>query len=180
MSAPLRFLALAVLGWAGVRAATLGVLPGAELFTVPAEAHAAPPIVPTVFPPLESVRAALPPNMSLQPYGYHSAGPMPPMPVHHHHYPARTHAAAGGSAASTPILSEPDPLFYSPIPQLDDWPLSRMASASMPGRRNSSPVPMADGARPGRVDRLQLSAWALLRGRPGTGALASGGTLGGS
>ena len=31
-----------------------------------------------------------------------------------------------------------------------------------------------------RLDRLQLTAWALLRGAPAPGALASGGTLGGS
>ena len=37
MRPSLRFLALAVVGWAGVRAATLGMLPGAELLQHRAE-----------------------------------------------------------------------------------------------------------------------------------------------
>ena len=34
MSASLRFLAVAVVGWAGLRAATLNMLPDAEAFTL--------------------------------------------------------------------------------------------------------------------------------------------------
>ena len=39
---------------------------------------------------------------------------------------------------------------------------------------------MPTGATIARLDRLQLSAWALLRGSAGPGNLATGGTLGGS
>ena len=87
----------------------------------------------------------------------------------------------------TDIAPEPEPLFYSPIPQLDDWPLSRLASAGMPPHR-SAVVPDLQSvpailART-RIDRLQLSAWALLRGRQGLiagpNSLAAGGQLGGS
>ena len=76
-------------------------------------------------------------------------------------------------------------MFYAPIPQLDDWPLSRIASASLPMRRSAPAAATAtvigDGAmsKP-KLDRLQLTAWTLLRQRPGPDSLASGGTLGGS
>ena len=48
MRPSLRFLALAVVGWAGIRAVMLGVLPGAEIFSImPSEAKVQPPpIVP--------------------------------------------------------------------------------------------------------------------------------------
>src|SRR5213075_803853 len=55
MRPSLRFLALVVVGWAGIRSATLGSLPGSEMFRiVRSEAKATvPPIVPTQFPPIE-------------------------------------------------------------------------------------------------------------------------------
>ena len=56
MRPSLRFLALAVIGWAGIRAATLGALPGAEMFKVErSEAKPPPPIVATQFPPIDPV-----------------------------------------------------------------------------------------------------------------------------
>ena len=58
MRPSLRFLALAVVGWAGVRAATLGRLPGAELFRIDRSEAKPPPIVPTQFPPVERVDPA--------------------------------------------------------------------------------------------------------------------------
>jgi hypothetical protein len=85
--------------------------------------------------------------------------------------------------ALTPIAPEPAAVFYAPIPQLDEWPLSRMASAAMPARRSSTAAAQQSlpvVAQAARLDRLQLSAWALLRGRPGPSSLASSGTLGGS
>ena len=181
MSAPLRFLAVAMIGWAGVRAATLGFVPGTEAFTSTAEAlPAQSAIIPTVFPPLEPVSSWSAAQPLAEAY-YPARQPMTPPQVHYYlaaplqPQQAAPLAAAAGATGRLPILPEPEPHFYAPIPQLDDWPLSRLAS-TLGGRRNSSPVP---DARPG-PDRLQLSAWALLRGRPGSGALAAGGTLGGS
>ena len=58
-----------------------------------------------------------------------------------------------------------------------------MASAGMPARRSSTTAAqqsLPQAATVARLDRLQLSAWALLRGRPGPSSLATGGTLGGS
>src|SRR5205823_5697354 len=54
----LRFLALAVVGWAGIRAASLGLLPGAELFRVERSEAKAPAIVPTQFPVVEPIEPA--------------------------------------------------------------------------------------------------------------------------
>lgn len=191
MSAPVRFLAVAVAGWALFRGVTGDLLPGAEMFTI-SKAEAAPvppPIVPTQFPPIAPVQPQLaaPPAAEYAAY-YPAYAPYPqplryqPMPVYY--YPASTPAASMPARQSAPLMPEQPPQFYETVPRLDDWDLAGVAPAPMPSWRGKSssaapaaPAPMVE---PGRLDRLQLSAWALLRDRPGTGALASGGTLGGS
>ncbi len=61
MSAPVRFLLVAVAGWALFRGATAGMLPGVEAFAIePAEAAPAPPVVPTEFPPISPPAVAAP------------------------------------------------------------------------------------------------------------------------
>jgi len=60
MRPSLRFLALAVVGWAGIRAYVLGVLPGAELFKIEPSEAKAPPLVQTQFPAIEPVEPATP------------------------------------------------------------------------------------------------------------------------
>jgi hypothetical protein len=48
MSPSLRFLAVALVAWGGVRAATLGVIPAGDLLSVPrSEAKVPPPLIPT-------------------------------------------------------------------------------------------------------------------------------------
>ncbi|MBA3511096.1 hypothetical protein [Sphingomonas sp.] len=204
MSASLRFLALAVVGWAAVRAATLGALPGSEVFTLgrseaAPDALAAsdiPAIVPTEFPAIEPLgmettqpvvepAAAMPP-----PWMYAAAPAASRVPIYY--YPASVPRGAAPAEAWLPahrrsrlteIAPEPAAVFYSPIPQLDDWPLSRIASAAMPSRRSTTTAGQQSLSQPAlqaRLDRLQLSAWALLRGQPGPAGLATGGTLGGS
>jgi hypothetical protein len=198
MSAAVRFLAVVVAGWAIVRGLTLGVLPGAEAMTV-SRAEAAPSvpqIVPTQFPPIEPVQtaqelAALPPGYGV-PAGYAAYGgyapPAPRFAAVPVYYPAPvsapvTYQPAAGRTHDE-IMPEPAPQFYAPIPQLDEWPLSRIASASTPEWRDRSTKARSGLARliPQKtLDRLQLSAWALWRGStPQPGSLASGGTLGGS
>jgi hypothetical protein len=54
-----------------------------------------------------------------------------------------------------------------------------MASAAFPERAGLSAPPVL-AQQQGRLDRIQMSTWALLRGAPEPGALATGGTLGGS
>ena len=60
MRPSLRFLGLAVVGWIGVRAAPLGILPGGELFHIERSEAKTPAIVPTAFPPIEPVALAPP------------------------------------------------------------------------------------------------------------------------
>ncbi len=199
MSASLRFLAIAVVGWTGLRAATLGTLPGTEAFTLgrqaaPARtvaASAVPAIVPTEFPAIEPPGAAIEPGAMSGPLPGPWAAAATPVPFYYY-YPASIPAGAPYVEASLPaprrgrltqIAPEPAAVFYAPIPQLDEWPLTRMASTAMPPRRTATALPgqsEPQAVLKARVDRLQLSAWALLRGRPGPASLATGGTLGGS
>jgi len=58
MRPSLRFLAVVAFGWAGVRAATLDVLPGAEIFRIDRSEAKPPPIIPTQFPPIEPIAPA--------------------------------------------------------------------------------------------------------------------------
>jgi len=197
MSAPVRFLAVAVAGWVLLRGVTAGMFPVGEMLPLAkAEAATAPSsIVPTEFPALEPVQAAAyPPAYPAypSPYGAYAPYPAPQLryaavPVY---YPAQVSAPAyqalpQRSRPYTEIMPEPAPAprFFSELPQLDDWPLSRMAStagASAPAPTSATPgVPPP--LQPNKLDRLQLSSWAHLRGNPvSTGSLAAGGTLGGS
>ena len=213
MSAPLRFLTLAVVGWVGLRSVSLGMIPGTEAFTLGREppskrsqpGAAAPLIAATEFPALappgSPELAAAAPGMTAAQLMVPAAMPQP-MPFY---YPAAFQASAAmpfRTAAMpaeyrpsfrplTPIVPVSDaaaPVFWSPIPQLDEWPLSRMTSAAFPARRSETAVAQQSAAPAviqARVDRLQLTTWALLRGQqPGvitaSNSLAAGGTLGGS
>jgi hypothetical protein len=189
MKPSLRFLIVAVLGWAGVRAATLGALPGAEIFRIDRSEAKVPPIVPTQFPAIEPIAPAsadslaAPQSPAAVPF-YAQMAAMPRPTVVYYPVPA----AIGGR--STPVadsLVEPRPQFYSPIPVLDEWPLSRIAATSMPPMRSSVVGPAQSVPEPVKrsgIDRVQLSAWALLRsqaaGVAGTPSLAGNGSLGAS
>jgi hypothetical protein len=187
MRPSLRFLTLAVVGWAGVRATTLGVLPGQDLFRIERSEAKAPPVVPTQFPPIEPLEPAalvLPPSQFAQ-------MPIAPVAVRPITIPV-IYAAAASVPAPYPtrlagVLPTPQPQFYSPIPALDEWPLSRIAASSLPPLRQSTVIVGGQSIpaqlRRGGIDRVQLTAWALLRGQQGAlgpSALASGGQLGGS
>ncbi len=215
MSAPLRFLAVAVVGWVGLRSMSLGMVPGAEAFTLsrfatPIEKSIAgngvPAIAATEFPPLEPPLAQLAAGSGgtsaaelMMPAVMPTAMPAEmPGPMAAYYYPAMLPRAAPSYGAELParrsrpgpmtaILPVAEPQFWSPIPQLDEWPLSRMASAAFPARRSATTIAQQSAA-PGiikpRLDRLQLTAWALIRGQQGLitapNSLATGGTLGGS
>jgi hypothetical protein len=195
LSAPVRFLVVAVTGWAAIRFVTLGDMAG---FTVShamqPPAGTMPPLAATEFPPLPPV-TSLPQPPQPQPSQYALPpfhGPYPSWPAFARaaraHYLPYVHAAPR-SLPAAPIpprpqwrlaaansLSRPD--FYAPLPSLDDWEVSSLAA--FPARR-SSPVPAFPASAADRpLDRLQLTSWALLRGNPTPGTLASGGTLGGS
>jgi hypothetical protein len=160
MRPSLRFLALAVVGWAGFRAVTLGMIP-AGLFSIGrGEAKTPPPIVPTDFPQVEAVEPAAP--------SYAAASPVPaavapapaapvaaasvvpviqyvrgvigvPVPMRRGVVPVyQLPAVRAASAADVPpaptrlanALPTPEPVFYAQLPPLGDWPLSRIAGMS--------------------------------------------------
>jgi len=184
----LRFLVLAVVGWTGLRAASLGTLPGAELFRIDASEAKVPPIAPTQFPPIEPV-AVVPDSTA----GYLEAAtsqtaPRPGRPIMVPVYYAS--AVPEPQPTPTPLadgLREPRPQFFPTVPELDEWPLARVAAVSRPRSQSvvvTPPESVPQPLDPGRIDRLQLTAWALLRqqsaGVAGSRSLASQGSLGAS
>ena len=193
MRPSLRFLGLVLVGWVGLRSMMLGAIPGGEMFRLKAKpAAAAPRIVATEFAPIDAPATAFeaqPPVLALT--------PGPPMAARQAYpYPAY-YAADGGSPrplalppprrrAPFHLASYSEPT-YTPIPSLDEWPLSRLAAATSsplgirpPSRGQSAPAAVL----PARMDRWQLTAWAMLRARQGRSAasdgLATGSTLGAS
>jgi hypothetical protein len=189
MRPSLRFLGLVMVSWAGLRAAAHGLLPGAEIFQIKRGEAKAPAIIPTEFPPIEPIPTAVPGAAAADLIPASALYPPAPRPV-----PVPIYYAVAPSAPDRPtplkdVLPTPTsaPKFYSPIPALDQWPLARIASASMPAPRSSvvilgQSVPVTMRQHP--LDRLQLTAWALLReqraGVAGSRSLATGGTLGAS
>ena len=193
MRPSLRFLTLVLVGWAGVRVAMLGGLPGSEIFRidrgevkpsaiVPTQVPDLPPVAPAAMmaAPAGYAMAPLPPGMSYAP------GAVPPVVVPvYYRYADQSGPPPFRRAGLTPIIPASQPVFYSPVPQLDDWPLSRIASASMPARSQPA-VPFPNGEPPlqPRLDRIQMSMWAMLRqqetGIAGSSALGNTGSLGAS
>jgi hypothetical protein len=191
MSSSIRFLGVAVLAWAGARAVSLGMFPGLTAsLAPPAEAAT------TRLPPIEETHFAAPSPlldqptaMANAPYGAYPAYPPYggyPQPVAvPFYYPAP--ARAPMAARSRP--SAWDEVAPTPRPLYDGWavaePVLMTQLASTAAGVRVVP-PAAGGPGPAvsppirRLDRLQLTAWALLRGSWGPGALAPGGTLGGS
>ncbi len=200
MSNSLRFLGLAVFAWAGVRAASLGFFPGSTAVAPQPKAADLPPVAQTVFespPPPDPV----PPPAYYGPQGYgpaYAGGyPGPSYPAPYPAYPPvqRTIIVPAGwpAGVSAPVqrgggwasvMPAPQPIYYVPLTP-EPWP-QYSSPRSFGGRRNVSiPTAMPPAPpKPARFDRLQLTAWALLRG-VGRGvipttSLATGGTLGGS
>jgi len=199
----LRFLAVAVVGWAGFRAASLGVLPGAGLFSIERSEAKAPPIVPTQFPSIEP----LPPTAPTVPAAYDSMSPpMTPadgsaaaryvqgivgVPVAMRPGTVTVYQLPPPSPAREPQLPPPLRLAsatmpehsdYAPLPPLGAWPAAGFVGISRPPMQSTPATPEAP-LQP-RLDRLQLTSWALLRsqqaGIAGSRSLASGGQLGAS
>lgn len=194
MRPSLRFLGIAVVGWMGIRAAALGMLPGAGLFRIEASEAKTPPITPTQFPPIEPVAVAqagpapgqYPPTYAQ--YAQYAAYPQQPMramvvPLY---YPAPVSTPAPSRSPHLDALTPwPRSTPYGSVPAADDMPMSRLAAVSIPARSSIQVqiTPEAQPVRP-KLDRLQLSSWALLRsqqtGIAGSRSLASGGQLGAS
>jgi len=190
----LRFLVLAVFGWAGLRAATLDDLPGAELFRIDPSEAKAPPLIPTQFPPIEPIATGDPESASADMTQAAMAyGQSPELTAAPRTIAVPVYFAASGQPredAATPLvdsLREPRPHFYSPVPVLDEWPLSRLAAMSFPAQQSAVVTPaqsLPAALKRSGIDRVQLTTWALLRaqsaGIAGTQSLANGGSLGAS
>ena len=192
MRPSLRFLILAVVGWAGVRAATLDVLPGAEIFRIQRSEAKPPPIVPTEFPPIDPVIPAEAPEAwmpTAMPYPQSQQPVVRPVVVPVYYAAASAPSLPPGPTPLRGVLPTPEPApeFYSRIPALDEWPLSRIAATSLPPLRSTVAAPaqsLPAAVNRNQIDRVQLTAWALLRaqraGIVAPSSLANGGTLGGS
>ncbi len=188
MRPSLRFLTLTILSWGGLRAATLGILPGAQIFRVEASRAKLPPLVPTEFPPIAPLATEnAPPGPP--PIAYPETARAEPQDASPTVSDAVRPFLAGliHRAAFDRVRPTPEPRFYEPIPTLEEWPLSSTAAASMPPTRSTVTAPAQSipaALRRNDFDRLQLSAWAMLRsqqaGVAGTPSLGGGGTLGAS
>jgi hypothetical protein len=205
MRPSLRFLAVAVIGWAGVRAYALGALPGAELFRIKSSEAKMPPIVETQFPAIEPVEPATPLYQAQAPIAQSIVVPpaasnvryvqavvgvpvaMRPGVVTVYQLPAAVAAAPrhpprlAEAAIALPGYTTFAPLGEGPLARLASlWPTSRSRN-STPESLPAAPVPPLDAHK---LDRLQLSTWALLRtqqtGIAGSQSLATGGQLGAS
>jgi hypothetical protein len=203
MRPSLRFLVLTLVAWGGIRAATAGMLPGAEVFKVTRASPSLPPIAPTQFPPIDPV-AEVPPRpapaglipaaafspASLAPEGTSvptGAGRIVYVPVYATPSPAPTQLILPPARPLAGAVAARVPAVYASLPTFGDWPVSRPALSSLPpigSGPQSQPqfgAPHVD-ARP--LDRLQLSTWALLRsqqtGVAGSHSLAPEGQLGAS
>ena len=175
MSAAIRFLGIALVGWIGLRSAALGLIPGAEALAVIPGFTPAPVIA--YDPPPTPIQAAAFAFPNPQPAVFPSAALLPSV---------RPTPAVDAALARSAMAPAPPPVWFTPPPKLDEWPLSRIASSSQ-SQRQSTPVRTRPGPAPiqPRLDRISLTTWALLRQIPaGTplpeDSLASGGTLGGS
>ena len=188
MSAPIRFIGVALFAWAGVRAVSLGLLPGMTALVPPAAAGPArvttaamvsQPAPPEAFTAVPYAPYAPPP------YGY----PPPPYPAYGYapRMAAPTFVVPAGWGAPAvrsmraPPASAWDLVMPSPAPverfaELQALPFAGPASSMpAPARSAEAQPPPAP-----KLDRLQLSSWALLRNGLGNSSLAQGGTLGGS
>ena len=196
MSQSVRFIAYALIGWVGLRALSLGMIPGSEAIAFDRKARATPalPLVATTtFAPVEPVA----PAAQFPPYSPGVTYPQPyPVPFAVPFYSAGMSQArmmpAGRSTAALPTSWGPEEAvgfslapaaarYADSMPALDQWPLeqiARGAGAPLARRAQSTPAELIR-AIPG-IDRLSMSAWAMMRRDPGSPALATNGQLGGS
>lgn len=195
MSHSTRFIALALAGWVAVRAASLGLIPGGEAIAFDRDAPRAaslPAVATTEFAPVEPVTpAALPPPYP--PGGIYQVYPvLYAVPIHAGAVSQARFMRAGRSEAVPALprdwgaeaagfsLAPAAARYAGTALPLEQWPLAAIARGPGPPARRASSSPVeAIRAIPG-IDRLSMSAWAMMRRDPGSPSLAAGGQLGGS
>ena len=186
MSKSIRFLGFALFAWAGVRAISLGVVPGAEALEFDSAARPTrsllPPIAPTRLPPIEPVSAgyASPAATSMAASQYYPAFASYPG---YAPYPLYVPVPAAGARNSPPQI------IYVNAP-----PGEPIASYGQANAMVASPVPLDFSFKPRMqttpsfdppkrvpgLDRLSVTAWAMMREQGGPDSLAGRGMLGGS
>ncbi len=196
MSQSVRFIAFALIGWVGLRALSLGLIPGGEAIAFDRSARGAAPlplVATTMFAPVEPVEPAtlVPPHPAVYPQPY----PVPyAVPVYAAGLPQARYRPAGRSTAALALPSSWGPeeaVEFSLAPAaaryagstlpLEQWPLAAIArgpGSPLPRRAQSTPAELIR-AIPG-IDRLSMSAWAMTRREAGSPSLATNGQLGGS
>src|SRR5262249_25000722 len=135
----LRFLALAVLGWALFRAAAMGILPGTELFRIERRQAKPPPIVATQIPAIEPVVQPILDNFALPAQDGYRHPPIPPLRV-----PIYYVAQVSPPAATGKTGARVRPSLFSSNGEIGEWPLPRPAalrSPSPPPAVNQQHVP---------------------------------------
>ncbi len=201
MSQSVRFIAFALAGWVGLRALSLGMIPGAEAIAFDREAPATAPlprVASTTFAPLEPVA---PPSPIAYPPGYAHAQPYPqpyPVPYAVPLYaaglsPARmvpsgrspaapAFARSWGPAEAAGFSLAPAAARYADsISPLEQWPLAAIARGpAEPQSRRAQSTPAELIRKIPGIDRLSMSGWATMRREPGSPSLATVGQLGGS
>ncbi|HEU0309889.1 MAG TPA: hypothetical protein VFR36_01535 [Sphingomicrobium sp.] len=187
MSRSIRFLGAAILAWAGVRALSLGIIPGTQALAFDASAArprlSLPPIEPTLLPAIEPLAgpAQQPPGSSSPlsiPYLTASAAFAP--------YPVYVAVPAGPARSVSPQFIHVMPAsggtrhvhVYGAAFTQPGQPQG-MAPAPPIAARQSTPSIEPPRRLPG-LDRLSLTSWALMRNERGPDSLANSGTLGGS
>jgi hypothetical protein len=184
MSKSIRFLGLAIFAWAGVRAVSLGIVPGAEALAFDSSAadrgRLIPRIEPTILPPIEPIATEGPPQagVSLTASQYHAGGTIYPAYLP---YPVYVPVTRGAAQSSPPQV-----IYVNPPPaESREIYVQReaMAETGSPPESTSKPKPQITPSfdRPRWLPKhLSVSSWAMMRNQGGPDSLAGRGMLGGS
>ena len=196
MSAPLKFLGAAIIFWVAFRAATMTLVPATEEGTRMVEDTVGPLSTPAP-PELASADGISTQASQFAANYYPTYGPGPGYtaypPTMSGHVPIYYYPVVLPARAQLPPAvryAAPDSPYYPPPlpaqPELFDIPpdtgpeLSMNALPALPQAEEGPASLQVTPTARRKLDRLQLSSWAMLRGRPGSQSLATGGLLGGS
>lgn len=193
MTASTRFIGLALFAWVGVRAFSLGILPGgaAALAKDNPPPVALPPNVPNEVSPIDDRLLAAADAAAAREAAGHAEAPSRPSSDAHFAQPRRwtelpySESAQVRLARAEARLPEPRRLPFSvDLVAPRDNAAEVVASAAPRGQAPTFVDPGVAAIPPHRR-RLELSAWALMRGKPGdllgsNSLSTNGATLGGS
>ena len=130
MSAAIRFLAVAVVGWAAVRASTMGILPDAEAVSVARAQPAPQSVAQAEYPPLDPMHgeaaAQMPPQYAgYAPYGaYPAQAGYPPYPLPPGYGPPPGYPPYAFAPGYAPPRAYPVPVYH--------YPAAAFAPAALP------------------------------------------------